>query len=185
VVKDDPSATTLRTVSFTEAVCGKIPPVPITFVMPADFTSRAVGQIEGGCLWGAKDDLDRVTVDPAQGDFSALRRGVFRARVSTNVVCNPDTGIFDQTDGTGEEGMRRAMMATGARVIAWKKERIAGLPALQVVADVPGSRVYMLYLGNTQFNSNVMLVNYYHPSNRSPADDALWERFVAGIESAK
>jgi len=185
VVKDDPRAKSFTTVSFTDAVCGKIPPVPITFALPGDFTPRAVGQIEGGCLWGARDDLDRVTVDPAQGDFTALRRGVFRARVSTEVVCDPATGIFDQTDGTGEEGMRRAMAATGAEVITWRKGRIAGLPALQVVADIPGGRVYMLYLGNTKFNSNAMLVNYYHPTNRSPADDQLWARFVAGIQPAK
>ncbi len=89
LVADDPKATARQTISFTDAVCGKIPPLSITFAMPGAFVARAVGQIEGGCLWGAKDDLDRVTVDPSQGDFTALRRGVFRARVTSEVAYSP------------------------------------------------------------------------------------------------
>jgi hypothetical protein len=181
----DANAAAMRTISFTEAVCDRIPPVPITFQMPGDFEARRVGGIEGGCLWGAKDDLDRVTVKPNEGDFRSLRRGVFRARVSSDVVCSPETGVFDQTDGLGEAGLRRNLDATGAKVIVWKKETIAGLPALQIVADVFGSRVYMLYLGNTNFISNAMLVNYYHPANQTPADDTFWAEFVAGIKAAK
>ncbi len=57
------------------------------------------------------------------------------------------TGSFDQLDGAGEEGMRRALATTGANVVVFKKEKIAGLPALQIVGDIPGGRVYMLYLG--------------------------------------
>jgi hypothetical protein len=179
----DAKAGAMRTISFTEAVCDRIPPVPITFQMPGDFEARRVGGIEGGCLWGAKDDLDRVTVKPNEGDFRSLRRGVFRARVSSEVVCSPETGVFDQTDGTGEAGIRRNLDATGAKVIDWKKETIAGLPALEIVADVFGSRVYMLYLGNTKFISNAMLVNYYHPTKRTAVDDTFWAQFVAGIQS--
>jgi hypothetical protein len=182
---DAKTAAPLRTISFSDAVCGKIPPLPIAFEMPADFEARAVGGVEGGCLWGVKGDLDRVTVNPDEGDFTSLRRGVFRLRVTSNVVFNKVAGVFDQMDGTGETGLRRTLSGTGAKVITWKKDTIAGLPALQIVADAFGSRLYMLYLGNTQFISNVMLVNYYHPAKRSAADEALWTAFVAGIKPKK
>ena len=74
----------------------KIPSVPITFDIPADFTSRAAGSTEAGCLWGIKDDLDHATANPAEADFSSLTRGIFRVRMSTNVVCDPQTGTFDK-----------------------------------------------------------------------------------------
>src|SRR6185436_16308643 len=103
---------------------------------------------EAGCLWGMKADLDRVTADPAQGDFTDLKAGVFRLRMSTNVVLDPQTGVFDGMDGSGEAGIRRGIEQAGARIFVWKKTTIAGLPALQIVANAGGSRVYMLYLGN-------------------------------------
>jgi len=175
-----------RTISYSEMVCGRMPPVPVTFSVPADYVSRAVGQtVEGGCLWGTKDDLDRVTAVPEQGDFSELRRGVVRARVSTNVVCNPATGVFDAMDGAGEAGIRREMQQTGAKLLTWKKETLGGLPALQIVADLgPAGRVYMLYLGNTGFSSNTLLVNYYQPKKRTAADDQVWTRLVAGVRKS-
>ncbi len=43
----------------------------------------------------------------------------------------------------------------------------------------------MLYLGNTRFSSNTLLVNYYQPKKRTAANDALWARFVAGIRKAE
>lgn len=73
----------------------------------------------------------------------------------------------------------------GGKIVTWKKETVAGLPALQIVADVLGSRVYMLYLGNVQSSSNAMLLNYYRPKKSGPADDKLWARFVEGIKKAE
>ncbi len=46
----DAKAEAMRTIGFTEAVCDRMPPVPITFQMPGDFEARPVGGIEGGCL---------------------------------------------------------------------------------------------------------------------------------------
>jgi hypothetical protein len=42
----------------------------------------------------------------------------------------------------------------------------------------------MLYLGNTRFSSNTLLVNYYQSKKRTTADDALWAHFVASIRKA-
>lgn len=176
----------LRAVRYDDVVCSRLPAMPIAFDMPVDFGGRAVGKsAEAGCLWGVEEDLNRVTAKPDEGDFTTLRRGVFRARLSTNVVCSEATGVFDQMDGTGEAGIRQALTGTGAKVIVWKKETIAGLPALQIVADVAGGRVYMLYLGKVHSPSNTLLVNYYPPMKRAAADDALWARFVAGIRHAE
>ena len=174
----------IRPVAFTDAVCGRIPAVPITFEMPSDFVSRRVEySSEAGCLWGVPDDLDHVTKDPAAGDFTALRRGVFRARLSTNVIYSERNRLFDQLDGKGETGLRADMEAAGAHVVVWKREDLGGLPALQIVAELNGSRVYMLYLGNTKYVSNTMLINYYGPADTSPENDAaLWGRFVYGIK---
>jgi hypothetical protein len=176
----------LRAVRYDDVVCSRLPAMPLAFDMPVDFAARAVGKsAEAGCLWGVEEDLNRVTAKPDEGDFTTLRRGVFRARMSTNVICSEETGGFDQMDGTGEAGIRRSLAGTGAKVIVWKKETIAGLPALQIVADVAGGRVYMLYLGKVHSPSNTLLVNYYPPVKRAAADDALWARFVAGITRAE
>jgi hypothetical protein len=180
------AADAFRTISFNQIVCAKIPSLKIRFDVPADFIGRApTPSIEAGCLWGAQDDLERALKDPNEGDFTALRRGIFFARVSTNIVNDPATGMFDAMDGSGEAGIRASLARAGGKVVVWKKETLAGLPALQVVADVMGSRVYMLYLGNTQYSSNAMLLNYYRPRKSGPADDKLWARFVAGIKPAE
>ncbi len=145
LAKVAPAAATdqvFRTVRFKDLVCGnsvafadpraQIPAMPVAFEMPADFIPRPVGpSAEGGCLWGTKDDLDRVTADPEQGDFTDLRRGVFRARMSLGVVCSQLTGSFDQMDGTGEAGIRRSLERMGAKVIVWKKQRRRRLGALR------------------------------------------------------
>jgi hypothetical protein len=179
-------ADAFRTISFNQFVCGKIPSVKIRFDVPTDFIGRApTPSIEAGCLWGARDDLDRATANPNEGDFSSLRRGILFARVSTNVINDPATGIFDAMDGSGEAGIRASLSQAGGKIVTWKKETLAGLPALQIVADVSGGRVYMLYLGNTQFSSNAMLLNYYHPKKRSAADDKLWGRLIEGIKKAE
>ena len=181
-----PQPGAFRTVAYRDLVCGRMPAIPTSFSLPADYVSRAVGRsVEGGCIWGTQADLDRVTAVPEEGDFSALQRGVFRARVSTNIICNPQTGIFDAMDGTGEAGIKKQLEGTGASLVTWKKEWLGGLPALQIVADLgPRGRVYMLYLGNTRFSSNVLLVNYYEARQRTKADDETWARFVAGIRKA-
>lgn len=182
------SADAFRTISFNQMVCAKIPSlkIQIRFDVPADFIGRApTPSIEAGCLWGAQDDLERATRDPSEGDFTSLRRGIFFARVSTNIVNDPATGVFDAMDGSGEAGIRASLNQAGGKIVTWKKETVAGLPALQIVADVMGGRVYMLYLGNTQFSSNAMLLNYYRPKKNGPADDKLWARFVAGIKKVE
>lgn len=111
LAETDPTATNsggFKTVTFSNALCAKIPPVPITFEMPASYIRRpAAASAEAGCLWGEKEDLDRVTVKPEEGDFTSLNRGVFRARLSTNVVFDAQRGSFDQMDGSGEEGLLR------------------------------------------------------------------------------
>ena len=174
-----------RTVAFTDAVCARIPPVPVTFQIPADFLLRAVGQSsDAGCLWGTRQDLDRVTADPTRGDFTMLRRGVFRARVSTSVVFSAQSGEFDPLDGTGELGIRRQLESVGGRVLVWKRQALAGLPGLEIVAEVAGGRVFMLYLGETRYLSNALLVNYYPATKTSAEDDRIWVRFVAGIKKA-
>ena len=99
------------------------------------------------------------------------------------MINNPQTGVFDAMDGSGEEGLRRQLLGAGAKLVTFKKETLGGLPALQIVADVGPDRAYMLYLGNTRFNSNAILVNYYRPQKKSAADDRLWARFLAGIKA--
>ena len=105
--------------------------------------------------------------------------------MSTNVVFSDKTGAFDQMDGAGEDGIRRSLEGAGGRVAIWKKQTLGGLPALEIVADVAGSRVFMLYLGNTRYVSNSLLVNYYPPSRRSADDDRVWAQFVAGIRRTR
>jgi hypothetical protein len=106
---------------------------------------------------------------------------VFRARISTNILYSARLGAFGGFDLSGEAGYRRSLEEAGVRIVTWQRETIAGLPALQIVADAGDDRVYMLYLGETHYNSNTMLVNFHHPTTRSAADDDVWARFVTGI----
>ena len=133
---------------------------------------------------GHEGRLDRVLADPTQGDFTDLKAGVYRLRMSTNVVMGPETGVFDAMDGAGEKGIRRSFDQAG-RISVWNKTTLGGLPALPIVGDVQGSRVYMLYLGNTKYISNTRLINYYPPNKRSKADDEAWAHFVAAVTATK
>ncbi len=67
------------------------------------------------------------------------------------------------------------------RKVTFDKATLGGLPTLQVVGTIGGDRAYMLYIGNTRYNSNAILVSY-HSARRSAADDdRMWARFIAGI----
>jgi hypothetical protein len=171
-----------RFMSYTDALCSKLPPVALRFEVPADFIARApTRSIESGCLLGTKDDVERAIADPSEG-FTKLARGVFYLRVSTDVINDPRTGIFDGLDGTGEAGLRRQLLAAGGKLVTFDKATLGGLPTLQIVGMVGGDRAYMLYIGNTRYNSNAILVSF-HSSRKSPADDdRMWARFITGIQ---
>jgi hypothetical protein len=170
-----------RRISYTDALCSKLPPVAVQFEVPADFIARApTPAIQSGCVLGTKDDVDRVIADPAEG-FTKLSGGVFYLRVSTEVINDPRTGVFDGMDGTGEAGLRRQLVAAGAKLVTFNTATLGGLPTLQVVGTIGGDRAYMLYIGNTRYNSNAILVSY-HSARRSAADDdRMWAHFIAGI----
>ncbi len=151
------------------------------FEVPADFIARApTPAIQSGCILGTKGDVDRVIADPAEG-FTKLSGGVFYLRVSTEVINDPRTGVFDGMDGTGEAGLRRQLVAAGAKLVTFNKATLGGLPTLQVVGTIGGDRAYMLYIGNTRYNSNAILVSYHSARKSAADDDRKWARFVAGI----
>jgi hypothetical protein len=178
-----PAAEGYKFMSYEDALCSKQPPVALNFEVPVDFVARApTPGIESGCLLGTKGDVDRAINNPSDG-LTDLSRGVFHLRVSTEVINDPRTGIFDGMDGSGEEGLRRQIVSMGGKLIVWKKEILGGLPALQVVGDLGADRAYMLYLGNTRFNSNAILISFHPPRKRAADDDQAWARFVAGIRA--
>ena len=101
-----PGSAPVKIITYSDLVCGKLPAVPASFSVPAEYLSRAPGtSLDAGCLWGTRADLDKVTAATGQGDFSSIEHGVLWARPSTNVVCDPRTGAFDEMDGSGEAGI--------------------------------------------------------------------------------
>jgi hypothetical protein len=97
-----------RAVSFFDASCKKLVPLPLMLSIPSDYAIRGYGTTTN-CFWGANDDLDRVITREGP-DFEHIRRGVFWARVS-NTGYDPVRKVRQRAGdggpmGGGDEGAR-------------------------------------------------------------------------------
>ncbi|MEA2325362.1 MAG: hypothetical protein QOE68_321, partial [Thermoanaerobaculia bacterium] len=100
-----------RAVSFFDASCKKLVPLPLTLFIPSDYTIRGYDNSDN-CFWGANDDLERVITRDGP-DFEHIRRGVFWSRVS-NIGYDPVRKKFVSEMGT-EEQWAAKMKAQGFR----------------------------------------------------------------------
>ena len=183
--------TATRTVSFSDALCGSLLPLPLTFTIPASYDLRAPARnkASGGCFWGAKADLDRVLRNPEELDFTGIGRGVFWARPAMNVGYDLGRKAFFGGDGADEAAMMDQFRGSGFRNVHVQRSSAAGLPTLELTGEVPPSggggadRVYMLYLA-LEIEDSVVLINYHPAKPSSSDDDAAWKSFLAGIQKA-
>lgn len=168
-----------RTVSFFDASCRQLVPLPLTMSIPSDYAIRSGGA--RGCFWGATDDLDRLLADRNKADFESIRRGVFWCRVSGSTQYDPDNG-FTSEDGPQSQ-WTTAMKRIGARNVSVTSRKIGEIPSCRVTATVNGQHVYMLYLAVPGTDSPAVLINYHPPGKGNTADDdAAWQHFLDSIK---
>lgn len=171
----------VRTVSFSDASCKKLVPLPLTVAIPSDYEIRQGGHL--GCFWGASDDLAKVLKVKDEADFTGIRRGVFFCRVSDSTEYNPISRHFVSAQGTDEQWARAMARENGAKNVVITPKVVNSIPTLRVTAAVSGQRVYMLYLGVG--DSPAILINY-HPAGKGDAkDDAIWQSFVDSLQGAR
>ncbi len=172
-----------RLVTHFEAVCSKYrPELALAFALPADYEARSPAAGTGsGCAWGTREDLDKALKETRSLDFTSVERGIFWLRSTINVSYDPAAGRFDAFDGAGEEGIRAQLKKTGAMVLRFRRGSVGEFPTLEIVSKLGGKKAYMLYVGNTRFEANVLLASYHPPPRRSLNDDAVWQRFVEGL----
>jgi hypothetical protein len=167
-----------KRVDFVTATCNYIsPPMGLSFSLPPGFLTLNPHHGPGaGCFWGTKEDLDRVIT--AEGpNFEKLDRGVFQARLSTNVAFNHATGLFS---GEGElELLLKNSGVTGGKIT---HRQFGKHPALIVTGRTrEGSNLYLVYLAHG-LDDNVLLINYRPATPPVPADAAVWTRFLDSIQ---
>jgi len=171
-----------RAVSFFDASCKKLVPLPLTLSIPSDYAIRGYGTTHN-CFWGRNEDLDRVIAKDGP-DFEHIQHGVFWCRPSDSTEYDPVHDKFVSEQGTQDQ-WATSMMAMGAKNVVVTSKKIGSIPSARVTASMNGQRVYMLYLAVPGADSPAILINY-HPSGKGAAsDDAAWQHFLDSIEVAK
>lgn len=170
-----------RAVSFFDASCKKLVPLPLTLSIPSDYAIRGYGTSDN-CFWGTTDDLDRVITREGP-DFTQIHRGVFWCRVS-NTGYDPIKKKFVSEMGT-EDQWAAGMKAQGMRDAVVTSKKIGLIPSLRITGSMNGQHVYMLYLAVPGADSPAILINYRPPGKGGPADDAAWQHFLDSIDPTK
>jgi hypothetical protein len=167
-----------RAVSFFDASCKKLVPLPLTLSIPSDYAIRGYGTTHN-CFWGRNDDLDRVIAKDG-ADFEHIQHGVFWCRPSDSTEYDPVHDKFVSEQGTQDQ-WAASMKAMGAKNVVVTSKKIGPIPSARVTATMNGQRVYMLYLAVPGADSPAILINY-HPAGKGTAtDDAAWQRFIDSI----
>jgi hypothetical protein len=150
------SADGWKKADFAAATCNYIsPPMGLSFSLPPGFLTLNPKRGPGaGCFWGTKEDLDRVIT--AEGpNFEKLVRGVFQARLSTNVAFDHSTGLF-----SGEEELEILLKNAGVTGGKIGHRKFGKHPGLVVTGKTrEGSSLYLVYLAHG-LDDNVLLINY-------------------------
>jgi hypothetical protein len=169
-----------RAVSFFDASCKKLVPLPLTFSIPSDYAIRGYDNSDN-CFWGANDDLERVITRDGP-DFERIRRAVFWCRMS-NISYDPVQKKFVSEMGT-EEQWAAKMKAQGFRDAVVTSKQIGLIPTARVTGSMNGQHVYMLYLAVPFTDSPAILINYRPPGKGAASDDSAWQRFLDSITAA-
>jgi hypothetical protein len=168
-----------RTIPFFDAGCKQFVPLPLEMSIPSDYAVRAARP--WGCFWGAPDDLDRVLTSPSEVDFSAIHRGVFYCRPSTDTEYDPVQEKFVNAAGP-QENWPAAFAAQGIRDLVITPKSVGGIATLRVSGTFQGKRVYMLYLG---FGDSPAVLISYTPPAGSKDGAAEWARFLESVHATQ
>jgi hypothetical protein len=164
------------------AACHYLPnPVELTLSMPQGYVSRDPkhGPVIG-CFWGTKEDLDRVLASGKGADFGKLQKGVFQVHLSTSSAYDPRTGKF-----ADESQMLKGLEGsgyTGSKVTPRQFGKYSGRVLTGKAKN--GLDLYLLYLA-PGLGTNVLVINYHSATPPSPADNAVWVRFLDSIQPKK
>lgn len=168
-----------RTVSFSDASCKKLVPLPLTLSIPSDYEIRQGGHM--GCFWGATDDLSRVLKTKDEADFAGIKRGVYWCRVSNSTEYDPMRKRFVNEHGTDDQ-WAGTLAREGLRDVVMTPKTVGSIPTLRITGAMKGLKVYMLYIGVG--DSPAILINYRPAGKGGPADDAAWQQFLDSLHAA-
>lgn len=170
-----------KSADFATATCGHIPAIPLTFAFPGEFVaSNPKRGAQVGCFWGTADDLGRALADPKGAHFDKVANGVFWMHLAGNLRFDAKTGRF-----SGEPDLVKNLAGTGVADAKITRRSFAGFPGLVIGGRTSaGAQVYMLYLGHG-VDDRVILVNYRPPTKASPADAAVWAKFIDAIHGSR
>ena len=163
---------------FTTATCGYIAqPLGLTFLLPPGFMTRNPKHGAGnGCFWGTEEDLNRALL-PGAENFEYLTRGLFQARLSTNLGWDPAKRRFG-----GEADMPGALAASGVTNARVLRRNFGPFAGLVITGKTAAADLYMLYLADRDAD-RVVLISYRPPTvagtGAEPA--ATWQRFLDSI----
>lgn len=167
-----------KKIDFGTATCNYIsPPMALSFALPPGFVTFNPNHGPGaGCFWGTQEDLNRVITDRGP-NFEKLVRGVFQARLSTDVG-------FDRAKGTfsGEGQLEKRLKSSGIAGGKITHRKFGNHPGLIVTGKTrEGASLYLVYLGHG-LDDKVLLINYRPPTPPARADATVWTRFLDSIQ---
>jgi hypothetical protein len=163
---------------FATATCGYIAePLRLTFLLPPGFMTRNPKHGAGnGCFWGTEEDLNRALL-PRTENFEYLTRGLFQARLSTNLDWDSTRHRFG-----GEAEMPGALAASGVRDAKVSRRNFGSFAGLVITGRTEKAQLFMLYLADARAD-RVVLINYRPPTvagaGAEPA--SMWQRFLDSI----
>jgi hypothetical protein len=163
---------------FATATCGYIAqPLRLTFLLPPGFMTRNPKHGAGnGCFWGTEEDLNRALLPRAE-NFENLTRGLFQARLSTNLEWDPARHRFG-----GEAEMPGALAASGVRDARVSRRNFGSFTGLVITGRTATADLYMLYLAGGRAD-RVVLINYRPPTVAGAGVEpaSMWQRFLDSI----
>jgi hypothetical protein len=170
-----------RQITFFDASCKQVIPLPLTMSIPSDYAIRKAPG--GNCFFGTEEDLKRV-IAPDGADFTAIRRGVFWFRLSENTMYDAATKHFVSNDGSSDR-WAAAMKRMGAKDVTVTTQTVGTIPTARVTARMNGQKVYMLYIATGSGpEAPAALINYHPPAKGGVKDDEVWAGFVASVAKA-
>jgi hypothetical protein len=170
-----------RQITFFDASCKQVIPLPLTMAIPSDYAIRKAPG--GNCLFGTEEDLKQV-IAPDGADFTSIHRGVFWFRLSENTLYDAATKHFVSNDGPHDK-WAAAMKRMGAKDVTVTMQTVGTVPTACVTARMNRQKVYMLYIATGSGpEAPAALINYHPPAKSAAKDDEVWAGFVASVAKA-
>lgn len=150
--------------------------VPLKLDLPDGYeVYETPNWLTGGFIWADREDWKDI--EKTQGKPTQLKRGVFNARLSTNVSYDPKSEKF-----SGEDSIEEALKANGATNTKVEKFKAKDHTVFLLSATLGKRNSRMAYISLGK-GTIALIVKYFNDESWTSEDDNTWQRFVNGLKA--